>query len=207
MPKNTKEETKMKLPLWAASMIGLVVTGIIAVYFFSVSSLFLAENIFKNAQNPKHIQAIASTIGEFASPLPEGFKYAFGSKIFDLNAVSVVCSKNDQLLVFLAFPSKDKNSTSKELLKKVIDSGIAAPTAQAKFCKTLETGTQEVGGQELAYIFGKLEDPDGKRFDGYVACVVNPQKSQTILVYGIQPPESKYDLATTKTFLSSIKKL
>lgn len=205
----TSEVKKGGMPTWAKVLIGIVVFAIVGGIIALVGLVYFVQDTIKKAQDPAMIARTARSIADFAEPLPAGYRFELGLDLFGVKTVTVEHDPDRQTLIFMTAPQKE-NMDAQALVNRLFAAGIKVPThpeaASGRFESEKLRGTDTVGGENMPYIVGTMTDKSGSKFEGMVGVVVSKARNKTIIVYGIQPGQSGYNLETTRTFLRTIKR-
>jgi hypothetical protein len=195
-------EGKTGLPKWAKILIGVVIVGIISVAALFMGMLFFMKNLADNAKDPTYISQTARKMADFGD-LPEGYQFAYAMDMMGIQMVMINHPKTDQTISMVSYPKKEKDP--KTAIDKLLAGGVQTPNQSAKIQDIQERGEMQVAGTAMPYAIGKVTDGRGKTFEGMFGCLVSPTKDRTLLIYGVQPLGTKYNLATTETLLKTIK--
>jgi hypothetical protein len=196
------EAPKGGLPKWAKILIGVVIVGIIGIAASFLGILFFMKNLAENAKDPVYITRTAQKMADFGD-LPPGYEFTGGLDMMGIQMVMISHEKTNQTLSIASYPKKDKDPHV--TIEKLISSGVTTPNQTAKIQDIQQRGEIPVAGTTMPYAIGKVTDVRGRAFEGMFGCVVSPTKDRTLLIYGIQPLGTKYDMATTEAVLKTIK--
>ncbi len=202
----TSGEKRDGMPTWAKVLIALVVVVVVGGISLVVGGVFWMQRTMKEAQDPAAIARVAQSIAVFQDPLPAGFKFTFGLDIAGIKTLTVEHQDDMQRLILMSFPKKEKTDPQ-ELVNALFEKGINTPQANAKFEAVESKGVETVAGARMPYMIGSMTDKAGSKFEGFVACLVSQSREETVFIYGIQPPGAAYNLAGTRLFLQSMKKI
>ncbi len=196
--------TKKRLPTWAKLVIGLVLAAMISTSLLIFGMAVFFQKVAKEAQDPNALINCAREIANIETPLPPGYKFSMGFGMFGINTITVDHQPDNQMIILISYPSKgDENA--QVLVDKLYDSGLNTPQASARFQEVKEKAQTTVGGENMPYIVGVMEDKSGTKFEGLVGCICSKKAQKSILVYGMQPPGAPYNKDVTMGFLKTIK--
>src|SRR5271155_5574579 len=100
------------LPTWAKVLIGLVVAGIIGFIALFIGIAVFFQNTFKQAQDPVAIGRVASQIGAFQNPLPDGYKFVMGLNLAGINTLTVEHKPDQQIIFVISYPKAEADPKS-----------------------------------------------------------------------------------------------
>lgn len=203
----TSEQKKSGLPTWAKILIGIVVGGIVIGAIAIGGLVWFVGKTVKEASDPVAVARTAKTIADFADPLPAGFKYVLALPLAGINFVTIEHESDKQVVTIVSYP-KQETSDAQQLVDRFYQAGIqsgAEKTAGGKLEDVKVRGTETVGGEPMPYLIGTLADKGGAKFEGFVGCVLPKGKTKTVIVYGMQPAGTGYNVESTKELLRSIK--
>jgi hypothetical protein len=193
-----------KLPTWAKFLIGFVIVAVVSAIIFIAVMIFVFQQAFKQAQDPKQIANVAQQVMVMQQPLPDGYKYLMGFGLGGINTISIQHAPDQQMLIFISYPCKGTEDAN-DLVAKLYQSGVNTPQSQAEFQEVKTKGVEDVGGQKMPYIVGVMSDKSNTKFEGMVGCIVSKDKKKSLLIYGIEPPGVPYKLDVTDNLLKTIK--
>lgn len=186
---NEKNERKSRLPLWSKALIVMVLMVFAGSATGTVALALALKSRLDPAYNRAHIARLANEILGLPDPLPEGYSYYFGIDLWVFKHVTIDYKDGrEQISIFLF----NQASNPDEMVRTIFQSyGINTIRLGADFTRELGRGSWDLPGGRMPYIFGKIKEKSGKEHTGLVACSSNVKARRTILLYAVQPGETK----------------
>ncbi len=198
----TPTKISLKLPLWSKLVIAFMAVSIMSVCLIIAVFFHHAPSEIRKINDLSHAGQIAASLAQFKQPLPAGYKIdlAISSSIY--NVIEVFNSNLNEKIIFFW---TNMNLDPKNKLKNSYNIGISTPKFNAKFIKELGSGSLSVGGENIPYLTGILEDDKTKHhFTGLVGCFKLKDKPRVVTIYDCQFNNSNYNLDQLTSFLKSI---
>ncbi|MBY0550071.1 MAG: hypothetical protein K2W95_22540 [Candidatus Obscuribacterales bacterium] len=194
---------KPGLPLWAKSLVVLVVT-VVFVCIVSLTSLVnFSASIAKKARVPAYITSVMQAVAEMPSTLPDGFSYQTAAEINNYRFVSFLYKPDDSLLAFISMPVDAKLDDSALIVQELSSRGLPAVSDSFQVDKK---GQESVAGHTMDYTIGKTMDRDGTGIGTMIGCIVDKGKNKQLLMYGWSL-KGDFDFAVAKKLLDAIKSM
>lgn len=194
---------KPGLPLWAKSLVVLVVT----VFFVCIVSLTLlvnfSANIAKKAREPAYIAEVMQSTAQMPSTLPDGFSYQTAAEISNYRFVSFLYKPDDSLMAFITMPVDAKLDDSAQIVQVLSSRGLPGVSESFQVSKK---GQESVAGHTMDYIIGKTMDSEGTGIGTMIGCIVDKGKNKQFLMYGWSL-KGDFDFAVAKKLLDAIKSI
>lgn len=197
------ERGSSHLPLWAKSIIALVVLTFISGTVAIGSLVYSGANIVKHATEPAHIARVMKAVAEIPQ-LPEGFVYNMAVEVLNLNMVTISHSADKTVFMLGAMSvANQRLDDPKELIDQMAQYGIPGLT---NGFQAQEQGEETVAGKKMIYVAGPSADSEGDDVSGFIGCILEKEKKRMTLLYGCSPAKS-FNMKAARELLGSIKNL
>jgi hypothetical protein len=195
---------KIGLPVWARILICLVVSVMVFAIGGSFVGLMSIQRLSREAKNPAAVLKNAQKIAQFPQPLPEGYGFVTGVKLFYVVIVVIEHKSDHQQIVFYCLPPS-KEIDAKNLLDQAYDLGLNPYSVNGKFQELKSSGTAEIAFVPMPFRIGTYQDTNGKPAEGMVGCICVNNPAKNILIYSYPAPGNAYNHDVTMNLLKSIK--
>lgn len=191
---------KSGLPVWAKTLVVLVVTTIFVGIVSLTSLVSFSASIAKKARNPAYITSVMQSVAQMPTPLPDGFSYQTAAEISNYRFVSFLYQPDDSLLAFITMPVDPKLDDSAQIVEQLSSKGLPGVSESFQVGKK---GQETVAGHTMDYVVGKTMDSEGTGIGTMIGCTIDKGKNKQFLMYGWSL-KGDFDFGVAQKLLSAI---
>jgi hypothetical protein len=187
------------LPIWAKLSLFIFFVSLIAIVGgLGVGAAWIAKFPIA-ARDPVEMGKVVRRFGEIENPLPQGFKYeyAFSVPLLANQVIIIEHTPDRSLFWLLRIPNPSKQSSDALLQQWAKRNPI-----NGREFETKEKGTEQVGGQKMAYVIGT----SGNVQEMIGTLPSSRSERESILFMGMNAGPA-YNVDTTRQLLGAIKAL
>ncbi len=189
------------MPKWLKILLGILALGIITVVGLGIAGTMFLGDMMKKGSDPVEISKTVNTFATMPS-LPPGFEWVMG---MDLSIIKFASAKHgDDLNIIMGTIPLESGAENAEAIMAQLEQKQV--TGSSDF-QVGESGNETVGGETLAYKIGTAVDKkSGSRLPSMLG-IITPKSwgKKAIFIFGTQVTGDKYDMTSTKQFLSAIQ--